>query len=141
MKKRLVLVLTVCLSLLLAACGIPQEDYDDVIAERDAAMNAKESAETKVTSLETELSTVQSQIASLKSELAITQILVDLLGDMTRVETDAPRTTSTSSTAFSKYGFSFDYPQGSSPMELGLLGNNADDNSGMVQVYLEGAKE
>lgn len=64
MKKVIVILLTaVMVLLLLSGCGVPQEEYDAVVAERDAA-------QTQVASLESDLTAAQSQIQSLQGDLA-----------------------------------------------------------------------
>ncbi|MFC1933644.1 hypothetical protein ACFLXX_00640 [Chloroflexota bacterium] len=136
MVKKGLLIGALLLSLLMVGCGIPQEDYDAVVSERDAAVNDKESAEAQVDSLKTELTNAQSQILLLKSELTTTKLLVDLLRNKEGIGTTVPITPSVGFTTYSKYGFRFDYPIGSSPIESGMLANDANENSGMVQVYL-----
>ena len=64
MKKVIGILLTaVMVLLLLSGCGVPQEEYDAVVAERDAA-------QTQVASLESDLAAAQSQIQSLQSDLS-----------------------------------------------------------------------
>ncbi|MFC2020591.1 hypothetical protein ACFLU1_02180 [Chloroflexota bacterium] len=66
MKKRLLFAVVVFLSLLVVGCGIPQEDHDAVIAERDAA-------KTEITSLTSELADVKGELADVKGELDDTE--------------------------------------------------------------------
>ena len=57
MKNILVIgMVLVMVGLLLSACGIPQEDHDAVVAERDAA-------QTKGTSLQSELADTKKDLA------------------------------------------------------------------------------
>jgi len=64
MKKRwfLVGVMLLLASLLVAGCGVPQEDYDAVLAERDAV-------QAEVASLQSELTGVRSELAGVRSDL------------------------------------------------------------------------
>ena len=63
MNKRLFLTLGVLLFvvLLIAGCGVPQEEFDSVLAERDTAQS-------QVVSLQSDLSTVQSQLQTLQGD-------------------------------------------------------------------------
>ena len=62
MKKIIgIMLMVVMMLLLLSACGIPQEEHDAVVAERDAA-------KAQVASLQSDLTDAQSQISSLQSE-------------------------------------------------------------------------
>jgi len=68
------------ISLLLPACGIPQEDYDAVVDERDDAKVQVETlhsqlndAQTDLTALQGSLTTTQSQLVTEESALAETQ--------------------------------------------------------------------
>ena len=93
-KKQIILgILVLLLSLLMVSCGIPQEEHDAILAERDEAQNKVESLETdveslqeNVESLEDELDEVQEQIESieddrseLESDLASAQIQLSSL--------------------------------------------------------------
>jgi len=67
--------------LLLSDCGVPQEDYDAVVAIKDAA-------EAKSASLEGELDEAESQIAVLESDVAtIESALTAAESDLARAET------------------------------------------------------
>ena len=57
-------------SLLVVSCGIPQEDYDAVLAERDAALTKTESLQAEVASLQSDLSKAESRITTLESDLS-----------------------------------------------------------------------
>ena len=80
-KLPLVCAILASIALLVTGCGIPQEDYDAVIAERDSA-EAKiermktdlETARSDLSAVENELDTVKRQVTSLHSELAQAQI-------------------------------------------------------------------
>ena len=64
--KKSILVIGIALvmaSLLLSACGIPQEDYDAVVVERDAA-------QAEVASLQGDLDKAQSQIETFEGEVS-----------------------------------------------------------------------
>jgi len=139
------------LPLLVVGCGIPTEDYD-------AAVAAKEAAETKVASLQSDLSGAQSQISSLESEASSLQSIVaslrnqvsSLTSDLAAAErtitelreaateaTVTPTPIAALSKDYSNYGFGFDYPDGFSVTEMGMLDSEANDNSGIVQVGIE----
>lgn len=64
MQRKIIWLVMSCLMvlLLLSGCGIPQEDYDAVAAERDAT-------QAQVASLQSELNKAQSQIEVLESDL------------------------------------------------------------------------
>lgn len=112
----------------LVGCGISQTDYDTVVTERDAAIAAKESAETQVSSL-------QSQISSLESELATTKMMINILQTTSDEETPKQSPLKTTFTKdFSKYGFSFNYPENLYITEMGMLSTEANNESGIVQV-------
>jgi hypothetical protein len=80
-KLSLVCVILLSITLLVTGCGIPQEDYDAVVAERDAA-EAKvermktdlETAKSDLSIVEGELDTLKRQVTALHSELAQAQI-------------------------------------------------------------------
>ena len=64
MKSILVIGITLVMAaVLLSACGIPQEDYDAVVVERDAA-------QAEVASLQGDLDKAQSQIETLEGEVS-----------------------------------------------------------------------
>ena len=68
MKKRWfpVGVVLLVVSLLVAGCGVPQEEHDAVLAERDGA-------QAEVASLQSDLTEVQSDLAAAESDLADTE--------------------------------------------------------------------
>ncbi len=70
-KKIGILLIVVMTLLLLSGCGVPQEDYDTVIAERDAAQAKGASLQSNLNRVTEEagdqLSSFQEQIAKLKS--------------------------------------------------------------------------
>jgi ribosomal protein S1 len=70
MKKRLFLVLVVCVLLpwLLAGCGIAQEKYDTVVADLASAQASLKTAQTDLATKKTELESSQSKITSLTAE-------------------------------------------------------------------------
>ncbi len=132
------------LPLLVVGCGIPTKDYD-------AAVAAKEAAETKVASLQSDLSEAQSQISSLQSIVAslrsqvssVTSELATAERTIAELKTEAVEETATPtpiaalSKDYSNYGFGFDYPDGFSVTEMGMFDSEANDNSGVVQVGIE----
>ncbi len=61
-KKCLLIAIALLLSLLVIGCGVPREEYDAVLAARDAG-------QAEVASLQSELAKAQSQVESLKSEV------------------------------------------------------------------------
>lgn len=72
--------LTICAmlflaSVLVAGCGIPQEEHDAVVAERDAA-------KAQVASLQTDLDTVQSELTTTETDLA------DVESNLTAVQSE-----------------------------------------------------
>ena len=88
MVKRwfLVGVMLLLASLLVAGCGVPQEDYDAVVAERDAA-------QAQVASLQSDMSETQSQIETLESDLADAQAqLTTVQSDYDKVNSDLAKT-------------------------------------------------
>jgi len=80
-KWSLVCVILLSIALLVTGCGIPQEDYDAVVAERGGAeakiermQSDLETARSDLSIVEGELATLQRQVTSLHSELAQAQI-------------------------------------------------------------------
>ena len=70
MKKRFLIGAAVLLtSILVVGCGIPQEEYDAMSAERDALMVEKATLTTTVNYLESDLDEAESQITILESDL------------------------------------------------------------------------
>jgi len=91
------------MSLLAVGCGIPQEEHDAVVAERDAAKSQVASlqsdlaeAESQIDTLESDLDSAQSRISSLQSEFdetkssltAVQQKIATLQGDYEDVSTE-----------------------------------------------------
>lgn len=75
MKKVIGISLVVAMVFLfLLGCGVPQEDYDAVVAERDAA-------QTQVASLESDLAATEADLATAESDLAAAQAQVSQLED------------------------------------------------------------
>ena len=70
--KKIILIGTALLLVvpLLSACGVPQEDLDDAIAERDAA-------QAQVTSLQSDLAAAESALAAAESDLAAAESAKD----------------------------------------------------------------
>ncbi len=132
------------MSLLVVGCGIPKEDYDAAVAAKEEAESKVASlqsdlreAESQISALESEVSSQQAQVSSLTSIVATVESALAALRSATKVETVTPTPTVALSKDYSKYGFGFDYTKGFSVTEMGLLGSEANDNSGMVQVSIE----
>lgn len=70
MKRKLLIgMVLVMVALLLPACGIPQEDYDAVVAERDTAQADASSLQSKLDDAERELATAKSDLAAAQSQI------------------------------------------------------------------------
>ncbi len=69
-KQFLLGAMVLLVSLLVVSCGIPQEEYDAVLAERDAALTKTESLQAEVEYLQNDLSKAESQITTLESDLS-----------------------------------------------------------------------
>lgn len=83
MKKRIIwlLVSSLMVLLVLSGCGVPQEDYDAVVATKDTA-------EAKATSLQGELDEAQSQIAVLENDkAAVESVLATTQDDLDKTKT------------------------------------------------------
>jgi hypothetical protein len=76
-KKFLLAAILLIASLLITSCGIPQEDYDAVSDERDAAQAKATSLQTQVDSLQNELDEAEAQITS--NEENVTKLETDLI--------------------------------------------------------------
>jgi len=79
-KRRFLLVVILLSSLLLLGCGIPQEEYDAVIAERDSLQvelglvkSELDDKKSELLSVQTELASVQNELETTKSELQSVQ--------------------------------------------------------------------
>jgi len=72
MRRRqfLLIAMVLLVSLLMVSCGIPQEEYDAVLAERNTERTRVESLQTNVDSLQGELYEAQVQITSIENELS-----------------------------------------------------------------------
>ena len=83
MKKIIgILLMVVMALLLLSSCGIPQEEHDTVVAERDAA-------QTQVASLQSDMAEAESQIGTLESDLAEAESQIQTLqGDYEEAKSD-----------------------------------------------------
>ncbi|MFC1847605.1 hypothetical protein ACFLW5_02195, partial [Chloroflexota bacterium] len=76
-SRRFLITLLLLVPLLVVGCGIPQEDYDAVLAERDAAFTQAETlqsdlaqAKSQAGDLENELTTLQGELEILEASLA-----------------------------------------------------------------------
>jgi len=68
MNKRWFLIGVMLLAVLMVVgCGIPQEDYDAVVAERDAGQTKLQSVQDELDTAKSELQSVKSQLTSLQS--------------------------------------------------------------------------
>jgi DNA repair exonuclease SbcCD ATPase subunit len=56
-------------SLLLIGCGVPEEDYDAVVAERDSTLAELQSVQSDLNSTQSTLNSTQAEVADLTSEL------------------------------------------------------------------------
>jgi len=88
------------------------------------------------------LNDTKAELASTEAELASTEAeLTDTEAELTEIieecATPGPSPTPTQFKTYSKYGFSFEYPKTFSVTEMGILESEANDNSGMVQVWVE----
>lgn len=79
MTRRFISVGVVLLlaSLLLAACGIPQEDLDTAVAERDTARTQATSLQGDLTQAQNEIVSLESDLESAQSQIATTQNLLE----------------------------------------------------------------
>ena len=57
------------MSLLAVGCGIPQEEHDAVVGERDSAQAEVQSVRSELQSVQSELDTAKSELQSVQSEL------------------------------------------------------------------------
>ena len=73
-KQFLLAVMVLLVSLLMVSCGIPQEEYDAVLAERNTA-------QIKVESLQTEVESLQDEVESLQDELDDAQEQIESIED------------------------------------------------------------
>jgi len=154
MVKRLLLVGVILLlvSLLMVGCTVlPKEDYEALVAARDAVQAQVASlqsdlseAQSQISSLESEVSSLQSivsslrnQISPLTSDLAAAERTITELRAAATEETVTPTPIAALSKDYSNYRFGFDYPDGFSVTEMGMFDSEANDNSGIVQVGIE----
>jgi len=79
MEKRWILIGTTIITLIVAGCGIPQEDYDAVIAERDTAQSEVTSLQSKLNDTEKDLATTQNTFEATESELTTAQSKIEKL--------------------------------------------------------------
>ena len=74
MKPTLLIVMALVLpALLLASCGIPQEEYNAVVAERDAAYADLAKVQSNLAKAQSELETAQSDLAAANSQVSSLQ--------------------------------------------------------------------
>lgn len=75
MKKMTLLLVTILLLLpfLVVGCGIPQEQYDAVVAERDSAQAELQSVKTELTASQAKVSELTSNVETQVAELEATQ--------------------------------------------------------------------
>lgn len=81
MKKIIVIFLAVVLllPLLVVGCGIAQEQYDAVVAERDTLLAEHDSLQNEVSSMQRELDKAQDQIDDLEGDVATAESQVESL--------------------------------------------------------------
>ena len=68
-KQYILGAMVLLVSLLMVSCGIPQEVYDVVLAERNAAQNKVESLQTQVYSLQTEVESLQDELDEAQEQI------------------------------------------------------------------------
>jgi chromosome segregation ATPase len=61
--------LLLLVSLLFIGCGVPQQDYDAVVAERDSAQTELQSVKTELSASQAKVSELTSSIETLAAEL------------------------------------------------------------------------
>lgn len=71
MVKRWFLVggILLLVSLLLIGCGVPKEDYEAVVVERDFVTAERDSAQAELESVKSQLNSAQAEVSDLSSEL------------------------------------------------------------------------
>lgn len=69
MKKWLLVGVMLLVSLLVVGCGIPQEDYNAVVDERDTAQAEVASLQSKLSKMQSDLSTAESNLAEAQSQI------------------------------------------------------------------------
>lgn len=74
-----VVLMLLSASLLVAGCGIPQEEYDAVIAERDAAKTQVTSQQMEIQTLQDDLAESQNQTETLEGDVAEAQSQIESL--------------------------------------------------------------
>ena len=86
----------------------------------------------------TELTSTLAELTSTQAELTDTEAeLADTNAELAEIKEDCASPTPTQFKTYSKYGFSFEYPKTLAVMEMGVLESEANDTSGMVQVWVE----
>ena len=80
MKRVMLLVVTfIILVILVSGCGIPQEDYDAVVSERDTALAEISSLQSELDATETALNLTKEELNNKEKELASSQSEVESL--------------------------------------------------------------
>ena len=88
-KQFLLGAMVLLVSLLVVSCGIPQEGYDAVLAERDATQAKVESLQAEVESLQAEVESLQTKVESLQGELDKAQGQIESIeNDRSEIESD-----------------------------------------------------
>ena len=83
----LVGVMFLITSLLVVGCGIPQEQHDAVVADRDAAEAQVASLQSDLAATESDLAAVESDLAATEADLAVTRVdLVASESEVTRLD-------------------------------------------------------
>jgi len=75
MKKTWIIIITVVLLIvLMTGCGIPQEEHDTVITERDSLQEQLKLVNSELDTKESELQSVQTELASVQNELETNEL-------------------------------------------------------------------
>ncbi len=79
MKKIIgILLMLVTVLILFSGCGVPQEDYDAVVAERDTAQTQVASLESDMAATQADLDQLEKQIAGVSSAWSSLKLTVEL---------------------------------------------------------------
>ena len=75
-KRWLIISVALLASLAMFGCGVPQANYEAVIAERDSLQLDLESEQSQLQSVQRELETAQSELQSVRSQLSSSKSMV-----------------------------------------------------------------
>ena len=73
----IVCVVLLIISLLVTSCGIPQDEYDAVVIERDSTQSELQSTQGELESVSNELDSVKSELQLVNSELTAAQLAIE----------------------------------------------------------------